>query len=193
MSEQQSTKCSPVGLLLDKETGLWELCVCVLACVYSMNSCVTHHINLWFWRYRQSPKWKFILFWLGWSQLRLLLLLNLISWLLFSHTPLCCGLNFYSLCFRSSAEIVRRRVVAWDTSGKGKFESHLSQEGEKDRRANSEEQRQAAGGVPANASSVFPRQRVRYIYQNNITLKLYIVNPFSWCWESYVVLVLCSN
>ncbi|XP_021928812.1 putative homeodomain transcription factor isoform X2 [Zootermopsis nevadensis] len=57
---------------------------------------------------------------------------------------------------RSSAEIVRRRVVAWDTSGKGKFESHLGQEGEKDRRVNSEEQRQAAGGVPANA-----RQRVR--------------------------------
>lgn len=64
--------------------------------------------------------------------------------------------------FRSSAEIVRRRAVAWDNSGKGKFESHLSQEVEKDRHANSEEQSHAVG-VPADVSTMFlPRQRVRY-------------------------------
>jgi hypothetical protein len=66
------------------------------------------------------------------------------------------------LCFRSSAEIVRRRVVAWDTSGKGKSESHRSLELEKDRCANTGEQSQATGGISANASTTFPRQRVRY-------------------------------
>lgn len=95
-----------------------------------------------------------------------------------------CVLNIYSLCFRSSAEIVRRRVVAWDTSGKGKFDSYFTQEGEKDGRANSEEQSQAAGSVPANASTVFPRQRVRYVFQNNITLSEMIYSGLLIIWAN---------
>jgi hypothetical protein len=86
-------------------------------------------------------------------------IMNIIS----VRAPLCHGFRFCSLCFRSSAEIVRRRVVAWDTSGKGKRESHLSQELENDKCANLGEQSQATGGVSANTGTLFPRQRVRYI------------------------------
>lgn len=79
------------------------------------------------------------------------------------YTPLCCGLSFCSMCFRSSAEIKRRRVVAWDISGKGKHESHLRQELENDRCSKLGEQSQATRGVSASTGTVFQRQRVRYI------------------------------
>lgn len=85
-------------------------------------------------------------------------LINIIS----LYTPLCWGFRIGSVYFRSSAEIVRRRVVAWDISGKGKRETQLNQELENRRCASLGEQSQATGGVTGNATA-FSRQRVRYI------------------------------
>jgi hypothetical protein len=76
---------------------------------------------------------------------------------------LCCGFTFRCTYFRSSAEVVRRRVVAWDISGKGKRDSQLGHEAENDRCTGLGEQSQAAaGGVRANSVTEFSRQRVRY-------------------------------
>ena len=86
--------------------------------------------------------------------------------------PLCYGLDFCFLCFRSSVEIVRRRGVAWDTSAKGKSDTCHSKQPEKDRCGSTGEQSQAAGDGSANARTVFTRQRVRY-FTCRIILSVY--------------------